>query len=126
MHLYVLLAEDILVIDTATERAEARRRMSEDGVAELPIWQGGPEDDQDLTGDVLRAEPEGQALTPDFIATLLASYLENHASDDVAAEGSALDAALDEHVISVAAHDDGAFRLDFAGKRFIVRVMVAP
>jgi len=61
-------------------------------------------------------------MTPKFIADVLADYLENHAADAIEIDDAEMADALDLHGISVGAHDDGAFRLDFAGKRFIVRV----
>lgn len=67
-------------------------------------------------------------MSPTEIAEMLASYLENHAADDVdATDDSELAVALDLHGIAVAScnDDDGSFFLHFAGKRFIVAVTEA-
>jgi hypothetical protein len=56
-HLYVTLEEEILTVDNAAERVEARRQMREAGVGELMIWQGGPDEPCEATGHLLTSNP---------------------------------------------------------------------
>jgi len=57
MHLYVTLDDEILTVDNREERVEARRQMTEAGVAELMIWQGGPDEPCEATGQLLTSNP---------------------------------------------------------------------
>jgi hypothetical protein len=56
-HLYITLEDEILTVDNAAERVEARRQMREAGVAELMIWQGGPDEPCESTGQLLTSNP---------------------------------------------------------------------
>ena len=50
MHRLVLLGDDIVTIDTESERSEAARLMRDAGVLSLPIYRGGPETDLEAEG----------------------------------------------------------------------------
>jgi hypothetical protein len=51
-HTYVFLGDDVYTLDTHAERVLARSHMAEEPrVPSLPIWQGGPEEDNNLTGE---------------------------------------------------------------------------
>jgi len=57
VHLYITLDQEILTVDNREERVEARRLMREAGVAELMIWQGGPDEPCEATGQLLTSNP---------------------------------------------------------------------
>jgi hypothetical protein len=51
-HTYVFLADTVYTLDTHAERVLARSHMAEEPrVPALPIWQGGPEEANNLTGE---------------------------------------------------------------------------
>jgi hypothetical protein len=58
-HRYIVLAHDILTIDTAAERREARRLMAcEPVVDEAPIYVGPAGEDGDATGEIFMRETD--------------------------------------------------------------------
>lgn len=62
MHRFIILADEIVTLDTAAERATARRWMADAGIAQAAIMEGGPDGEQRATGEAFLAEPASPAF----------------------------------------------------------------
>jgi hypothetical protein len=59
IHRYIILADDILTLDTAAERAEARRLMAcEPVITEAPVYVGPAGEEGQPTGEIFVLETD--------------------------------------------------------------------
>ena len=131
IHRFVILEADILTLDTAAERREAREAIRDAGLESLPIFEGPPGEPGEETGERLTkaaGEPAPELPTERELSETLAAIINPEtSSDDRDAMVESLTAygriqIRDFRSAGVLTNNEG-FEIIISGQRFQVTVV---